>query len=126
MTFRRLQKLRFYFGLNQLLLRLFDALFRRKGKGFRHVSCADAALLRSLPVHPAIFTQPFKNCRALLNTVALLNLTIRHLAFFNLPDDGQLKGQRVVPLSTFYILFHRILLKTCGESVNTIQDGTQK
>ncbi|MGJ0478450.1 hypothetical protein, partial [Pantoea agglomerans] len=42
----------------------------------------------------------------------------------NLLNDGQFKGQRVIALCTFNILFHHILLKTPGKCVNAIQDGS--
>nr|KKD32910.1 hypothetical protein EP46_03010 [Pantoea sp. 3.5.1] len=57
------------------------------------MSCVEAALLRSLPVQLAIFTQPLQNGGASLYTVALQGLTIRHLAFFNRLDAASLKDK---------------------------------
>ncbi|BEI00558.1 hypothetical protein KB20921_32940 [Edwardsiella ictaluri] len=44
------------------------------------------------PVKPAIFTRRDKNGGASLNTVSLLDLFIGHLAFFDLLNNGYLKG----------------------------------
>jgi hypothetical protein len=53
-----------------------------------------------------------------VNAVALLRLRVRHLAFFYLLDNAQLKSQAVISLATAITLLHLTLILSI-EKVST-------
>jgi hypothetical protein len=61
-----------------------------------------------------------------MNVEPLLGLFVGQLAFFNLIDNGQIRGQRVIAQRSLHTLFVLDLRKFETGGVNLIQDGTSE